>query len=677
MNIFTFLTPITYWILIVLWLYIFTFYIKKLRTKFLKGQLISVLIIILAIDAFRTLFESLYFGAWYTALAGFIPKYIHTFLIRPEMVFIPKIINVIAAVIVIILLIYKWLPKEESEKTKLNDLIKKRTEELSRSNVNYQAEIKEHKHTAKNLMTRTTELSDAVSLLEQEISDRKKVEEALQGSEGKYRSMLESMKEAIYICSPDYRVEYMNSAMIKRIGHNASGAQCHKVMHGLDEKCSWCVFEKVKKAEFIDYELVSPKDDRTYYISNSPISNTDGSISKLTVFRDVTEFKKLETNLQQSQKMESIGVLAGGIAHDFNNILFPIIGHSEMLMEDVPEDSPLQESLNEINVGALRAKDLVQQILTFSRQDNSELNLMKIQPIIKEALKLIRATIPTTIEIIQDIHPSCRPIKADPSKIHQIVMNLATNSFHAMEEFGGELNISVKEIVFNKYNLINPEMIPGEYVCLSISDTGVGMDKKLTEKIFDPFFTTKEKGKGTGMGLSVVHGVVKGMNGSIQVHSSPDTGSEFKVYLPIEKSSVDKQSTQTNETVQGGTERILVVDDEIVVVKMTQQILERMGYQVSSRSSSIEALEAFTANPTKYDLVITDLEMPNMAGDKLSAELIKIRPDIPIILCTGFSRRLTEEKALSIGIKGFLQKPIIKLQMAKMIRKMLDKAKNS
>jgi len=199
MNIFTFLTPITYWILIVLWLYIFTFYIKKLRTKFLKGQLISVLIIILAIDAFRTLFESLYFGAWYTALAGFIPKYIHTFLIRPEMVFIPKITNVIAAVIVIILLIYKWLPKEESEKTKLNDLIKKRTEELSRSNVNYQAEIKEHKHTAKNLMTRTTELSDAVSLLEQEISDRKKVEEALQGSEGKYRSMLESMKEAIYI----------------------------------------------------------------------------------------------------------------------------------------------------------------------------------------------------------------------------------------------------------------------------------------------------------------------------------------------------------------------------------------------------------------------------------------------------------------------------------------------
>jgi len=222
----------------------------------------------------------------------------------------------------------------------------------------------------------------------------------------------------------------------------------------------------------------------------------------------------------------------------------------------------------------------------------------------------------------------------------------------------------------------HPEMLPGEYVCLSISDTGVGMDKELIEKIFDPFFTTKEKGKGTGMGLSVVHGVVKGLNGSIQVHSSPDKGTEFKVYLPIEKSDIDKQSARTNETIQGGTERILLVDDEIVVVKMTQQILERMGYQVSSRTSSIEALEAFTANPAKYDLVITDLAMPNMPGDKLSVELLKMRSDIPIILCTGFSGRLTEEKALSIGIKGFLQKPIIKLQMAKIIRKMLDETKN-
>jgi CheY-like chemotaxis protein len=300
------------------------------------------------------------------------------------------------------------------------------------------------------------------------------------------------------------------------------------------------------------------------------------------------------------------------------------------------------------------------------------LSLMKAQPIIKEALKLIRSTIPTTIEIIQDIQPACKVIKADPTKIHQIVMNLATNAYHAMEETGGEIYISLKEAVFNSYNLIDPEMSPGEYVCLSVSDTGVGMDKELTKKIFDPFFTTKEKGKGTGMGLSVVHGIVKGMNGAIQVHSNPDKGTEFKVYLPIEKKSFDEQSTRTKEIIQGGIEQILLVDDEIVVVKMTQQILERMGYQVNSRTSSIEALEAFTTNPKKYDLVITDLAMPNMPGDKLSAELLKIRPDIPIILCTGFSGRITEEKALSIGIKGFLQKPMIKLKMAQMIRKMLD-----
>ena len=414
------------------------------------------------------------------------------------------------------------------------------------------------------------EIADRIGrFLERRQADEKrhKTEKKLKTSEEKYRSMMESMDDSLYICSPDFRIEYMNSAMIKSTGYDACGETCHKVMHGLDEKCPWCIFEKIKKGKSIRYEMVSPKDNKTYQISNSPIFNADGSVSKLSVFRDVTRVRELEKNLQQSQKMESIGVLAGGIAHDFNNILFPIIGHSEMVIEDLPDDSPFTESLNEITGAALRARDLVQQILTFSRQDNSELNLMKVQPVIKEALKLIRSTIPTTIEITQDIQPACRPIKADPTKIHQIVMNLATNAYHAMEENGGKLNLGLKEVVLNTSDLIEPGMNPGEYACLSVSDTGVGMAKELTKKIFDPFFTTKEKGKGTGMGLSVVHGVVKGMNGSIQVHSSPDKGTEFKVYFPIEKSFFEKQSYQTDETIQGGTERILVVDDEIVIVK--------------------------------------------------------------------------------------------------------------
>jgi len=373
--------------------------------------------------------------------------------------------------------------------------------------------------------------------------------------------------------------------------------------------------------------------------------------------------------------MESIGTLAGGIAHDFNNILFPIVGHTEMLLEDVSEDSPFRASLNEIYTGALRASELVKQILTFSRQESGELKLMKMQPIIKEALKLIRSTIPTTIEIKQNISPACGVIKADPTKIHQIIMNLSTNAYHAMEEIGGELKVSLNELELSTLDLINPDMATGVYVCLTVSDTGKGMDKNVINKIFDPFFTTKEKGKGTGLGLSVIHGIVTSMNGAIQVYSEPGKGTVFNVYIPVEKSYFTEQISNSNVKIQGGTEKILLVDDEETIISMERLMLERLGYHVTSRTSSIEALEAFRAAPDKFDLVITDMAMPNMPGNKLSAELIKIRPDIPILLCTGFSETMSEEKAVSIGIKGFLWKPIIIKDLAKKIREVLDESK--
>ncbi len=399
----------------------------------------------------------------------------------------------------------------------------------------------------------------------------------------------------------------------------------------------------------------------------------------ISIGRDVTdrkqvekERKNFEAQLQQSRKVESIGTLAGGIAHDFNNILYPILGHTEILLDDVPEDSPFKESLNEIYTGALRAKDLVKQILTFSRQDKSELKLMKMQPIVKEALKLIRSTIPTTIDIKQDINPNCGVIKADPTQIHQVVMNLATNAYHAMEETGGELKVSLKEMEFGTIDLINPNMAPGVYACLIVSDTGIGMDEKLTAKIFDPFFTTKAVGKGTGMGLSVVHGIVTGMEGNIQVYSEPEKGTQFHVYLPVIKSASEKPKIQAQVSIQGGTEHILLVDDEEAILKMGKRMLERLGYQVTSHSNSIEALEAFRANSDKFDLVITDMAMPNMSGEKLSVELTKIRPDIPILLCTGFSETMSEEKAASLGIKGFLFKPIVMRDLAQKIREVLE-----
>jgi len=393
------------------------------------------------------------------------------------------------------------------------------------------------------------------------------------------------------------------------------------------------------------------------------------------VLREIEKQKvRLEDQLQQAQKMESIGTLAGGIAHDFNNILFPIIGYTEMLMDDLSEESSsIRESLNQIYTGALRARDLVQQILAFARQEKNELKLMKMQPIIKEAMKLIRSTIPTTISITQNLQPDCGPVAADPTQIHQIVMNLATNAYNAMEENGGELKVNLKEIELGEGDLIDPDMSPGLYACLTIADTGMGMNKDVMNRIFDPFFTTKEKGKGTGMGLSVVHGIVKRMKGEIQVYSEPGKGTEFKLYLPIVKSASESQEPKADEPLAGGCEKLLLVDDEESIIVVEKQVLERLGYQVTSLTSSIEALEAFRADPDKFDLVITDMSMPKLSGDKLAHELIKMRPDIPVLLCTGFSEAMTDEKIKSMGLKGLLMKPIMMKDLAQKIREVLDK----
>ncbi len=411
---------------------------------------------------------------------------------------------------------------------------------------------------------------------------------------------------------------------------------------------------------------------------NTPIiMNIIGSrvSSEIVRIQAEREKAKLETKIQQSQKMEAIGTLAGGIAHDFNNILFPILGHTEMLLEDTPEDSPIRNSLNEIYAGSLRARDLAHQILSFSRQEKTGQKLMKVQPIIKEALKLIRSTIPATISINQNLESNCGAVKTDPTQIHQIVMNLATNAYHAMEETGGELKVTLKETELSSDDLINPDMAPGLYACLSVSDTGMGIKKDVVNRIFEPFFTTKEKGKGTGMGLSVVHGIVKSMNGGIQVFSKPGQGTEFHVYLPVFKTDFEKQVAQTKELVVGGSERILLVDDESSIIEMEKQVLDRLGYKVTSRISSMEALEVFRADPGQYDLVITDMSMPKLSGDKLAIELIKIRPDIPVLLCTGFSENMTDEKVKSLGIKGLLMKPIVIKDLAKKIREVFDDGK--
>ncbi|MBC8440951.1 MAG: PAS domain S-box protein [Deltaproteobacteria bacterium] len=522
----------------------------------------------------------------------------------------------------------------------------------------------------------------------EDITERIWAEEMLRDSEEKYRTILESIEDGYYEVDMKGNFTFLNDSMCKILGYSKdelTGLNNRRYMDEENAKKIFKTFNRVYKTgqpyKAIDWELIRKDGSRCYVETSVALKrNSKGQpIGFQGIARDISERKKveketilLEKRLRQSQKMESIGTLAGGIAHDFNNVLFPIVGYTEMLLEDVPEDSPFRASLKNIYTSALRAKNLVKQILTFSRQDSNELTLMKMQPIVKEALKLIRSTIPTTIEIKQDINPDCGVIKADPTQIHQIVMNLTTNAYHAMEETGGELKVSLKEVELGEYDIINTDMIPGIYVCLIVADTGVGMDKSLTDKIFDPFFTTKAIGKGTGMGLSVVHGIVTAMGGAIQVYSEPGKGTQFHVYLPVEKSLSEIQVIHSTVPIQGGTEQILLVDDEEAILSMEKRMLERLGYQVTSHSSSFEALEAFRDSPDKFDLVITDMAMPNMPGDKLSVELTKICPGIPILLCTGFSETMSEEKAASIGIKGFLMKPIVMMDLAQKIREVLN-----
>ncbi len=410
----------------------------------------------------------------------------------------------------------------------------------------------------------------------------------------------------------------------------------------------------------------------------SPLRDPAGQVTGYAaILRDVTMEEQLKASLVQSQKMESIGTLASGIAHDFNNILSAIIGNAEMgLYSPLPPDHVVRQHLEQILQAGERASGLVRQILTFSRRREPEMTLVSLTAVIKEALRLLRASIPTTIDIQMRLPDHSSLLIADIGQIHQIIMNLCTNAAQAMKSSGGVLTICLDESKSWPAHYQDTEhgRRTGPCLHLSVTDTGSGIPKEIQEKIFEPYFTTKPLGKGTGLGLAVVHGIVSSLNGVVFVESEEAKGSTFHIYLPCTDMD-EKPADEESAAIPRGSERILFVDDEVILAETGSCILRHLGYAVTTATSIHEALRVFRENPNFFDLAITDLTMPEMTGDKLAMEMLSVRADLPIILCTGYSDPSVEEEARKIGIREFAPKPLSTRLLATKIRSVLDSGK--
>ena len=388
--------------------------------------------------------------------------------------------------------------------------------------------------------------------------------------------------------------------------------------------------------------------------------------------REMEERKQAEEQLRQAHKMEAIGTLAGGIAHDFNNILAAIIGFTEMGIDDVPDRPLVEKNLRNVLKSAIRARDLVKQILAFSRKTSHERTPLSLTPVVKETVHLLRASIPATVEIRLHVSASSDTVLASPVEVQQVLMNLATNASLAMQEKGGVVEISLTDIDFDPDSAVpGPDGEPGEYLQLAVQDTGVGMSPEVMKRVFEPFFTTREVGKGTGMGLAVAYGIVKDLRGTISVESEPGAGSTFRVLLPKAKTGSAVETGRASE-IPGGSEKILFIDDEPMLVEWGRAALERLGYKVTGLADSLEALKVFSSGPELFDLVVTDQAMPRMAGSALASELRSIRGNVPIILCTGHTEAITPERAGELGIREFLTKPLTRQELAEAVRRVLD-----
>ena len=489
-----------------------------------------------------------------------------------------------------------------------------------------------------------------------------------------WKGTFDALEDVVIIMDNQKRIVRLNRVARRFLGEDIDlldDGYCHEYFCGSVPACQECPVDKTLQDSLPHtVEIEHKRRGRVHHVTAAPILDRNGQLKNIVhLSRDVTDNRKLEGQLRQAQKMEAMGTLAGGIAHDFNNILTPILGYSEIVMQQLETTNPCRAYLGQVVRAARRARDLVKQILSFSRQTEQKFKPMNIAYVIKEALKLLRSSIPASIEIRKNIEADKSTVMADPTQVHQLLMNLCTNAYHAMRETGGVLSVSLSTTDIGQNE--GTDIPPGCYVTLEVSDTGCGMDELTRERIFEPYFTTKGTGDGTGLGLSIVHGIVTAMDGHIKVTSELGKGSSFVVYFP----QVELESSlpiSAGEMLRGGNERILVVDDEADIAELHASVLERIGYQVTFMTDSRLALEAIQKDPHQFDLVLTDMSMPNLTGKELSQRLLAIRPGLPIVICTGFSELIDEEKATELGIGGFLMKPVLMTELATCVRKALS-----
>jgi len=513
-----------------------------------------------------------------------------------------------------------------------------------------------------------------------DITERKKAEKELRESEERFRALHNASFGGIAIHNQGAILD-CNLGLSELSGYTRDELIGMDGLQLIAPEWRAVVMEKIRSGYGASYEVEGLRKDSTTY----PISVRGGNIPykgrevRVTEFRDISahkqaeeERKQLEGQLMQAQKMEAIGTLAGGVAHDFNNILGAILGNVDLARNLTPAASPSVKLLDKAVEAIQRATLLVGQILAFSRQKDTKRVLLQVAPIIDEAIKLLRPLLPSTIKIAQHIQDNSRPILADPTQVHQILMNLCTNAFHEMELTGGTLTITLKDTDFTSIELQqHPYVKPGHFAVLSIGDSGAGIPLEVQNKIFDPYFTTKAVGKGTGMGLSIVHGIVKNYGGFITVDSEQGKGTWFHIHLPA-ADRVKSVEDIEDLVITRGNERILLVDDEEIVADMGRSILEYLGYKVTICTNSVEAFGVFQQSPSMFDVVITDQTMPAMTGFDLAQRMLTIRPDIPIIICTGYSATVSEEKARAMGIRALAMKPLAIKDISAVIRKVID-----